>query len=99
MSGNTSLPVQTLSLRTAYYTAISLVLYFIPTLVMSVAYMVIIYRLWSAQPPGERVEGVTEVSAQVKTKRKVRDTQPPAITLHVTCLQWPVLISLENYFS
>ena len=55
--------------RTLYYTFVSLVLYFVPILVMSVVYSIIIYKLWSHLPPGEFKE--TEASAQVKTKKKV----------------------------
>ena len=55
--------------RTFYYTFISVVLYFFPILVMSVAYSLIVWRLWSSQMPGERVE--SEVRAQNKIKKRV----------------------------
>ena len=55
--------------RRTYYTLISLVLFFIPIAIMSIAYLLIIYKLWSRMPPGEVID--CEVSAQVRVKRKV----------------------------
>jgi hypothetical protein len=55
--------------RRTYYTLVSLVLFFIPIAVMSVAYLMIIYKLWSRKPPGEIID--SDVSAQVRVKRKV----------------------------
>ncbi|KAK2161217.1 hypothetical protein LSH36_120g16024 [Paralvinella palmiformis] len=55
--------------RRTYYTLVSLVLFFIPIAVMSVAYLLIIYKLWSRMPPGEVID--CDVSAQVRVKRKV----------------------------
>ena len=55
--------------RTFYFTFLSVVLYFVPIIVMSVAYSFIIYRLWSARIPGERIE--SEVRNQTRTKQKV----------------------------
>jgi hypothetical protein len=55
--------------RRTYYTLVSLVLFFIPIAIMSMAYFMIIYKLWSRIPPGETID--CEVSAQVRVKRKV----------------------------
>ena len=62
--------------RTWYYTLVSLVLYFIPIVVMSIAYLLIIAKLWSSQVPGETH---SESSTQVKNKRKV--SAPPPLPL------------------
>ena len=65
----TGMPVVSVPSRTFYYTFISVVLYFVPIIVMTVAYSFIIYRLWSARIPGERIE--SEIRSQTKTKQKV----------------------------
>lgn len=57
--------------RLVYYTAVSLVLFFLPILVMTTAYSFIAWRLWSKRCPGERVgDGA---AAQTKVRRKVSD--------------------------
>ncbi|ELU17570.1 hypothetical protein CAPTEDRAFT_62906, partial [Capitella teleta] len=55
--------------RQLYYTFISLVLYFVPIAVMSIAYSVIICKLWSRLPPGEQLSATAH--SQVQLKRKV----------------------------
>ncbi len=55
--------------RTAYYTSISVVLFFLPILIMTVAYSFIIMRLRTQRYPGERIESGT--IAQTKVRRKV----------------------------
>jgi len=40
-------------LRTAYYSFISAVLFFLPIITMTVAYVLIIWKLWSSKRPGE----------------------------------------------
>lgn len=57
--------------RVWYYTFVSVVLYFVPIVVMAVAYSVIIWKLWSSRAPGEILE--TEMSVQDKLKRKVSE--------------------------
>nr|AKQ63065.1 orphan G-protein coupled receptor 59 [Platynereis dumerilii] len=61
--------IKTFPSRTAYYTFISLVLYFFPILVMSIAYSFIIWKLWSSHMPGERIE--SEVRSQDRIKKRV----------------------------
>jgi low affinity Fe/Cu permease len=56
--------------RVAYYTSVSIILFFLPVLVMTVAYCMIIWRLRSRQTPGERVD--SEANVQDKLKKKVR---------------------------
>ena len=60
----------TYPLRTIYYTIVSVVLYFFPVFVMSVAYSLIIWKLRATRIPGERIK--SEVKAQDKTRKKVR---------------------------
>ena len=40
-------------LRTAYYSFISAVIFFLPIVTMTVAYVLIIWKLWSSKRPGE----------------------------------------------
>ncbi|OWF50290.1 Substance-P receptor [Mizuhopecten yessoensis] len=55
--------------RTAYYVVVSVVLYFVPIIVMTFAYSIIIMKLWISTIPGEIVDKRVEV--QARTKRKV----------------------------
>ncbi|XP_060084126.1 substance-P receptor-like [Ylistrum balloti] len=55
--------------RTAYYVIVSVVLYFVPMVVMTFAYSIIIMKLWISTIPGEIVD--KRVEAQARTKRKV----------------------------
>lgn len=59
----------TMPLRTAYFVSVSVVLYFIPMVVMSLAYGVIILKLKTTHIPGEIMDKRDE--QQAKTKRKV----------------------------
>ncbi|KAJ8319142.1 hypothetical protein KUTeg_004233 [Tegillarca granosa] len=55
--------------RRAYWTFITVVLFFLPIVVMGGAYFGIIKTLWTAQAPGERL--AKDVNIQIKVKRKV----------------------------
>ena len=57
--------------RLIYYTAVAVVLFFLPIAVMTIAYSFIIWRLWSKRCPGERIESGTQ--AQNKVRRKVSE--------------------------
>ncbi|XP_062604246.1 substance-P receptor-like isoform X2 [Saccostrea cucullata] len=59
----------TMPLRTAYFVSVSVVLYFIPMVVMSIAYGVIILKLKTTHIPGEIMDKRDE--QQAKTKRKI----------------------------
>lgn len=59
----------TMPLRTAYFVSVSVVLYFVPMVVMSIAYGVIILKLKTTHIPGEIMDKRDE--QQAKTKRKV----------------------------
>lgn len=55
--------------RTIYFSFVSAMLYFVPMIVMALAYSVIIRKLRMNTMPGERVD--TGYATQQKTKRKV----------------------------
>nr|CAH0109844.1 unnamed protein product [Daphnia galeata] len=55
--------------KTAYYTLVSVVLFFLPIVIMSIAYALIIGRLWGSKPPGEKMDAA--LTNQARAKRKV----------------------------
>lgn len=57
------------STRKVYYTTVSLVLYFIPCVVMTVAYGIIIHTLRATKLPGEHIGSMAH--AQQRKKKKV----------------------------
>ncbi|XP_041364201.1 QRFP-like peptide receptor [Gigantopelta aegis] len=58
----------TIPARKIYYTFVSVVLFFLPTLLMTAAYAVIIWTLWSSQVPGERIS--KDIRMQTKLRKK-----------------------------
>ena len=48
---------------------VSVTLFFLPIIVMSIAYALIIWRLWGTKPPGEKVD--TALTNAARAKRKV----------------------------
>jgi len=56
-------------LRTAYYSFISAVLFFLPIVTMTVAYVLIIWKLWSSKRPGEALG--PELKTYDKVKKRV----------------------------
>ena len=73
-------------IRKFYYTLISVILFFLPVTVMTVAYVVIIYKLWVHRTPGESAAlavtrrtfsgqqtsaSMVDALAQIKMKKKV----------------------------
>jgi len=68
--------------RKIYYTLISVVVFFLPVTVMSLAYVVIICRLWVHRKPGENAAtrqtfaghsslSIVDEAAQVNVKKRV----------------------------
>lgn len=55
--------------RALYYTLVTVVLFFIPIVVMTTAYTIIIWKLWVSRLPGEQLQ--SGKIAQDKVKRKV----------------------------
>lgn len=66
----TGIAKRTYPSRVAYWTILSVILYFLPVLVMAAVYVVIMKTLLTARAPGETVGA--EISVQTKMKRKVR---------------------------
>jgi len=56
--------------RKAYYTFLTIALYFVPMVTMTVMYTVIIATVWFTRAPGERVS-VKEIKVQRRVKIKV----------------------------
>ncbi|KAK3089361.1 hypothetical protein FSP39_003037 [Pinctada imbricata] len=54
--------------RAAYYTCVTILLYFIPLVVMSCAYGGVIKTLWASKAPGERLSQDVKVQTRVKQK-------------------------------
>ena len=54
--------------RRVYYTTTSAILFFFPIVIMSIAYLLIILKLWSKQPPGESIDS----GKQLQNRRKRR---------------------------
>lgn len=62
--------------RKFYYTAVCLILFFVPVVVMAMAYVIIIAKLWWHQTPGEgAATELKDKSTQVKLKKKARIRQ------------------------
>ncbi|EFX85126.1 hypothetical protein DAPPUDRAFT_238192 [Daphnia pulex] len=55
--------------KTAYYSLVSVVLFFLPIVIMSIAYALIIGRLWGSKPPGEKMDAALTNQARAKRKR------------------------------
>lgn len=59
--------------RTAYYATVSVVLYFIPMIVMTLAYSRIIMKLWMSAIPVEKMD--KRVEAQARARKKVYNVE------------------------
>ena len=55
-------------MRSVYFVSVSVIMYLLPMLIMGVAYIVIIHKLWSSTIPGEIVD--SRVQQQARTKKK-----------------------------
>lgn len=55
--------------RVVYYTFISSVMFFIPVIVMSIVYALIVCKLWARRAPGDSMQ--FDVSLQIAAKKKV----------------------------
>lgn len=55
--------------RRGYYIFVCVVLFFLPCVVMSLAYALITWTLWAAQVPGERTS--KDIKVQTKLRKKV----------------------------
>ncbi|XP_050391461.1 neuropeptide FF receptor 2 [Patella vulgata] len=87
----TNMTLHTIPARKIYYTVVCVVLFFLPCVVMSVAYAVIIWTLWASQAPGERM--TKDIKVQSKLKKKVIVMLVLILALFVIC--WlPLIITL-----
>ena len=68
---NPGIVIPSYTSRQAYFTFISVVLYFLPVIIMSVAYIFIMVKLWGSRSPGEQIE--SGVIAKNRVKKRVRD--------------------------
>ncbi|XP_071128533.1 substance-P receptor-like [Mytilus edulis] len=69
--------------RTAYYVSVSVILYFFPMLIMTLAYSIIIIKLWSSTIPGEKVD--RRMEAQSRTRKKVIVMLVAILIVFVVC--------------
>jgi hypothetical protein len=51
-----------------YYSFISAVLYFLPIVIMTIAYVLIIWKLWSSKRPGEALASEARTHDRVKKR-------------------------------
>lgn len=56
--------------RKVYYLTVTIALFFVPVLMMTTMYSLIISTVWFARAPGERISG-KEIKLQRRMKRKV----------------------------
>ena len=74
--------VQTQTVKKIYYSLVNIVMFFIPILLMSICYSMIVAKLYCTTSPGERVGGV---SPQARAKRKVVKLVLVVIATFVIC--------------
>ena len=74
--------VQTQTAKKIYYSLVNIVMFFIPILLMSICYSMIVAKLYCTASPGERVGGV---SPQARAKRKVVKLVLVVIATFVIC--------------
>ena len=77
---NKAFQVQTT--KKIYYSLVNIVMFFIPILLMSICYSMIVAKLYCTASPGERVGGV---SPQARAKRKVVKLVLVVIATFVIC--------------
>jgi len=73
-------------LRTAYYSFISAVLFFLPIIVMTVAYVLIIWKLWSSKRPGEALGPELKTYDNVKKRVNIA-------SIHLLLAQYIILLN------
>ncbi|CAL1528677.1 unnamed protein product, partial [Lymnaea stagnalis] len=79
--------------RRSYYLFVCVALFFVPCLVMSVAYLVIIVTLWSAQVPGERIS--KDIKSQTKMRKRIIIMLVVILAVFVLC--WSPLVGSLIY--
>jgi len=79
---NTNKVIQVQVIKRIYYFFINIVMFFIPIVLMTICYSMIVAKLYCSSSPGERVGGVTP---QARAKRKVVKLVLVVITTFVMC--------------
>ncbi|KAK3704025.1 hypothetical protein RRG08_055486 [Elysia crispata] len=78
-------------LRRLYYMTVCIVLFFIPCLIMTITYAVIIVTVWSAKVPGERIS--KDIKSQIRLRKRIIKMLVVIQAVFVLC--WlPLIISL-----
>ncbi|GFO38815.1 substance-p receptor-like [Plakobranchus ocellatus] len=87
----TGTPYSYSPLRRLYYMIVCVVLFFVPCLIMTVAYAVIIVTVWSAKVPGERIS--KDIKSQIRLRKRIIKMLVVIQSVFVLC--WlPLIISL-----
>ncbi|XP_023338028.1 substance-P receptor isoform X2 [Eurytemora carolleeae] len=68
-----------------FYSIVTIVMYLVPVLVMSVSYTMILIKLFCRTQPGERVEGRQNLTYQSQQKRKVVKMVVMVLLVFVVC--------------
>ncbi|BFZ17768.1 hypothetical protein BsWGS_20807 [Bradybaena similaris] len=87
----TGLEVPMTPARRFYYMFVCVALFFVPCLVMSAAYLIIIITLWSAQVPGERIS--KDIKSQTKIRKKVVLMLVVILAFFILCWM-PLVVSI-----
>ncbi|BFZ02706.1 hypothetical protein BsWGS_05745 [Bradybaena similaris] len=83
--------------RKFYYLFVCVVLFFLPCLVMCVAYTVIIVTLWLARVPGERIS--KDIKSQTKMRKKVVLMLVVILAVFILCwMPFVVAIIYSEFF-
>ncbi|XP_035211435.1 QRFP-like peptide receptor, partial [Stegodyphus dumicola] len=61
--------IRSYPMKQLYYTFVTITLFFLPVAIMITAYLLIIWRLWRSQAPGER--NIANMNVQHRAKKKV----------------------------
>ncbi|XP_023220961.1 cholecystokinin receptor type A-like [Centruroides sculpturatus] len=80
-----------------YYTFVTVALFFLPIVIMSTSYSLIIWRLWMNKVPGER--SVANISLQHKAKKKVIKMVCVVLFVFVLCWMPFQIIVLYSQFG
>ncbi|XP_046360468.1 neuropeptide FF receptor 2-like isoform X2 [Haliotis cracherodii] len=79
--------------RKIYYTIVCVVLFFLPCILMSAAYAVIIWTLWSAKVPGERIS--KDIRLQTQLKKRIILMLVLLLVTFIIC--WGPLVGILMY--
>ncbi|GAB6030927.1 hypothetical protein CHUAL_007754 [Chamberlinius hualienensis] len=89
--------VATTPAKQIYYTFVTVALFFLPMLIMSATYCMIVWRLWVTQVPGERSDAA--VTTQSRSKRKVVKMVFIILVVFIICWMPLQILILYNEFQ